>query len=374
MGCRARTAGILLPFLAWAPGHAAPLDGLGAAGLALLPHEWALGLVAALAAALACGVLWARCLRARRELRTARAKLASARQALAGARSQAAELMRRLGQAERLGAMGTMSAQVAHQLRNPLTSMGLYLQLLDDEVRKLGPDPHVAPGRELPDEDGTPNGAEASELLRRALRELATMVEITDNYLQYARLPELTAAPLDVNRTVGELVGFLKHELERHGVAVSVRLAEGLPQIEGDRRLLGFALMNLLKNALEAMGPGGRLRVKTAQENGAVEIHVSDTGPGIPSSDLEHIFEPFYTTKEAGSGLGLPLSRQVAEKHSGSLTCQSMVGVGTTFMVRLPLRGAARRPAGAAPRVDPRAGDRRPGDGSTRRCDGPPGG
>ena len=92
----------------------------------------------------------------------------------------------------------------------------------------------------------------------------------------------------------------------------------------------------MLKNASEAMGAGGRLRVRTAQQNGAVEIRVSDTGPGIRAEELEHVFEPFYTTKDAGSGLGLSLSRQIVEKHHGTLTCESMVGVGTTFTVRLP--------------------------------------
>ncbi|MBM4040054.1 MAG: sensor histidine kinase, partial [Planctomycetes bacterium] len=98
-----------------------------------------------------------------------------------------------------------------------------------------------------------------------------------------------------------------------------------------------------LKNAVEAMGPGGRLRVKTRQENGAVEIHVSDTGPGIPPAELDRVFEPFYTTKESGSGLGLPLSHQIIEKHRGTLTCQSLVGVGTTFTVRLPARAGEGR-------------------------------
>jgi signal transduction histidine kinase len=214
-----------------------------------------------------------------------------------------------------------MSAQLAHQLRNPLTSMQLYVQLLEDELHGGG--------------DSGP--AEALDLLQLVLHELKVLVEITDNYLQYARLPELAPAALDVNRAVGELVRFLRPEASRKGIALSTQFAEGLPPVEADRRLVRFALMNLLKNGVEAMAQGGRLRVKTAQQNGAVEIHVSDTGPGIETSEAEHIFEPFYTTKDSGSGLGLSLSRQIIEKHNGSLTCESMVGVGTTFVVKLPV-------------------------------------
>jgi|GEM_PF-4329670 len=239
---------------------------------------------------------------------------------LGRARGEVAALQRRLRESERLALVGTAAAQVAHQFRNPLTSIQLYVQLLGDELRRL-----VEPER-----------TDALGVLELVLNELGVLVEITDNYLQYARLPELEPAPLDLNRTVGELVRFLGPEIARKGLVASTRFAEGLPPVAADRRLLRFALMNLLKNAVEAMGPGGRLRVKTCQENGSVEVHVSDTGPGIPPSERERIFEPFYSTKESGSGLGLALSRQIVEKHNGSLTCQSMVGVGTTFIIRLP--------------------------------------
>jgi len=278
-------------------------------------------------AGLGCALLWRRWRREGREREALSAELASARRALDEATARVAALARRLDEAKRLATVGTMSAQIAHQLRNPLTSMGLYVQLLGDEVRKR----HEA------------NDGEAGELLERVLNDLHVMVEITDNYLQYARLPEPVLAPVDVNQTVGGLVNFLRHELERKGVAVSTQLAADLSAVEADRRLLGFAVMNLLKNAVEAMGPGGRLRVKTRQENGAVEIHVSDTGPGIPPAELGRVFEPFYTTKESGSGLGLPLSHQIIEKHRGTLTCQSLVGVGTTFTVRLPARAGEGR-------------------------------
>jgi signal transduction histidine kinase len=178
---------------------------------------------------------------------------------------------------------------------------------------------------------------ETLDVVALVLKELRALGEITDNYLQYARLPELSAAPLDINPAVGELVRFLRPEVARKGLALSARLGDGLPAVNADRRLLRLALMNLLKNAVEAMPAGGRLRVKTCQKNGAVEVHVADTGPGIAPSEAERIFEPFYTTKDSGSGLGLSLSRQIVEKHGGSLTCQSMVGVGTTFVVRLPV-------------------------------------
>ena len=273
------------------------------------------------AAAVGGGLVRGWRLAVRQRLSARDAELAALQAALDEARGELARLTCRLSDAERLATVGTMSAQIAHQLRNPLTSIGLYIQLVEDELRDFEP----------------ARAREAIGLLERVLNEQRVLVEITDNYLRYARLPDLQPAAVDVNRTVGELVRFLRHELEREGIAASAHLADGLQSIQADRRLLRFVLMNLLKNAVEAMGAGGRLRVRTAQHNGAVEIHVSDTGPGIPAEELEHVFEPFYTTKDAGSGLGLSLSRQIVGKHHGTLTCESMVGVGTTFTVRLPV-------------------------------------
>ena len=278
----------------------------------------------------------------RGRLEATEAHLGSLTASLDHTRAEMTQLQHRLGEAERLATVGTMSAQIAHQLRNPLTSIGLYIQLVEDELRTLEPD----------------KAREAIELLERVLNEQHVLVEITDNYLKYARLPDIEPATLDINRTVADLVRFLRHEMERKGIAASTRLADGPCTIEADRRLLGFALMNLLKNAIEAMDHGGRLRVRTAQHNGSVEIHVSDTGPGIAHDELGHVFEPFYTTKDAGSGLGLSLSRQIIEKHQGALTCQSMVGVGTTFVVSLPARAghwSARDGSGQRP-DDPHRG------------------
>ena len=273
-----------------------------------------------LGAGLGGGLLRRRAGQVSESLAASRAALETAHASLEETRRDLDKVRQRLGEAERLATVGTMSAQIAHQLRNPLTSIGLYIQLVEDELRGLEP----------------AKAREAVELLDRVLNEQRVLVEITDNYLRYARLPDLQPAALDVNRTVGELVRFLRHELERKGIAVSTGLGDGLATVEADRRLLRFALMNLFKNAVEAMAPGGRLRVRTVQHNGSVEIHVSDTGPGIPPDELDHVFEPFFTTKDAGSGLGLSLSRQIVHKHRGDLTCQSMVGVGTTFTVRLP--------------------------------------
>ena len=288
----------------------------------------AVGLVlGVLGAGLGGGLLRRRADRAGERLAASGVETSALAASLDETRAELARVRQRLGEAERLATVGTMSAQIAHQLRNPLTSIGLYVQLVEDELRSLDPE----------------KAREAVELLERVLNEQRVLVEITDNYLRYARLPDLHPAALDVNRTVGELVRFLRHELERNGIAVSTGLGDGLATVEADRRLLRFALMNLFKNAVEAMTPGGRLRVRTCQENGSVEIHVSDTGPGIPPDELDHVFEPFFTTKDAGSGLGLSLSRQIVHKHRGALTCQSMVGVGTTFIVSLPAGGSRSR-------------------------------
>ena len=319
------TLGVCTLALAAASYHAGELGG------------FALGLtVAVLAAALA----YRRHTTTRQQLATAERRRAALDAQLAEATGQLATLDAQLCECRRLAAVGTMSAHIAHQLRNPLTSIQLYLQLLADIVG--------APPDESSDDASSTS---AKDLLDLVLQEVKVLVDITDNYLQYARLPDLRPAPVDVNRTVGDLVRFLRPGAQREGIAVSLHLADGLPEVSADSRLLRLALMNLLRNAVEAMAEGGRLRVKTCRQNGAVAILVSDTGPGIAPADTDRIFEPFFSTKESGAGLGLSLTRQVVAKHGGVIDCESMMGMGTTFVVRLPV-AAAWKAASSLPATD----------------------
>lgn len=226
-----------------------------------------------------------------------------------------------LVQAEKLATVGKMAAKVAHEIRNPLGSISLNLELLEDEVRS------PSPGAK----------AEGERLISAIQGQVEALNAVVEEYLRFARLPAPKLEVVRVEDLVQDLVTFLREETQARGIAVKLDVRDGIPPIQADPRLLRQALLNLVRNACEAMAGGGTLAV-TAQERGEdVEIAVADTGPGIPAQDLPRIFEPFFTTKAEGTGLGLAIARQVALAHGGDIRCESAAGVGTTATLRLPL-------------------------------------
>jgi two-component system, NtrC family, sensor kinase len=228
---------------------------------------------------------------------------------------QRAELRR----AERLAAVGRISAQITHEIRNPLNAIGLNTELLAEEIGAL-----PAPPRE------------ALTLVAAISREVDRLNGVAEEYLRFARLPKPALARHDLNEILGGLLDFLSPELAAARVEVGRALTPDLPAICGDENQLRAVFLNLLRNSREAMPTGGSVRVSTRADGGAVEVTVRDTGGGIPPGDLTRIFEPFYSTKERGTGLGLAFTQQVVEEHGGSIRCDSAVGEGTTFTLRFP--------------------------------------
>jgi signal transduction histidine kinase len=240
---------------------------------------------------------------------------------------QRAELLR----AERLAAVGRISAQITHEIRNPLNAIGLNTELLAEELQAAGP-------------------AEARQLVAAIGREVDRLNAVTEEYLRFARLPKPSLVRQDLNEVLGDLLDFMQPEMAQAGVRVERALAAGLPPILGDEGQLRAAFLNLLRNSREAMPAGGTVNVRTRLgADGYVEAEVRDTGPGIPPDRLPRIFDPFYTTKERGTGLGLAYAQQVLREHSGDVRCESSPGRGTTFVVRIPR--AAERPGIPQPRT-----------------------
>jgi signal transduction histidine kinase len=163
---------------------------------------------------------------------------------------------------------------------------------------------------------------------------------VTEEYLRFARLPRPVKAREDVNEILSGLLDFTAAEMAAAGVGVRRELGAGLPPVEADEGQLRAAFLNLLRNSREAMPGGGAVTVRTrGGADGAVEVEVADDGPGIPSADLGRIFDPFYSTKSGGTGLGLAFALQVVREHGGSIACRSEPGRGTAFTVRLPAAG-----------------------------------
>src|SRR5438067_3936223 len=238
-------------------------------------------------------------------------------------RAQGEALLR----SERLAAIGRIAAQITHEIRNPLSSISLNAEELGERA------------------------PQARELCEAIVREVDRLTAITEEYLRFARLPKPQVQRADLNETVRELLDFVRPELQAGGVALDLSLSPELPRVLADVAQLRQLLLNLVRNAREAMPGGGRLRVATRGGEGAVSVEVRDSGPGIPRDRMQRIFDPFFTTKERGTGLGLAMAQEIAQEHGGQLTCESIVGQGTAFVLQLPAfleQAAVLRPQASA--------------------------
>jgi signal transduction histidine kinase len=239
------------------------------------------------------------------------------------------EREQRLIRSERLAAVGKIAAHITHEVRNPLSSIGLNAEMLEEEVGAL---------------EGPPAQVEESKQLARAIvKEVDRLTEITEGYLRFARLPRPKLDKEDLRQIVASLLAFLRGELESRGITVELDAPSDLPLVAGDEHQLRQALLNLLRNAGEAMTGGGKLALRLSSGDKFVELRIQDSGQGIAAEHLAKIFDPFFSTKEHGTGLGLALTQQIVLEHGGTIDVSSAPGQGTTFVVRLP--SAAAEPA-----------------------------
>ena len=224
--------------------------------------------------------------------------------------------------AERMATVGRLSLKVAHEVRNPIAAIGLNAELLGDMVQ----------GRVS--EDGT----EATQLVTAIRDQVTALDALTEEYLAFARFPRPQFEEDSVNDMVTALAEFVRPLAARQGVQVKVATDPAVPSMEFDRTLLRQAVLNLLKNGLEAVSQGGSLTLTTQRVGETVEIAVADSGAGISAEVGRRIFEQFFTTKPQGTGLGLSISRQIVEEHGGKIRWSSTPGVGATFTLALPIR------------------------------------
>jgi signal transduction histidine kinase len=245
---------------------------------------------------------------------------------------QRAELMR----AERLATVGRISAQITHEIRNPLNAIGLNAELLADEAGRLEERRAPAPGPA--GEPAAPPG-ELRAIAQAIGREVDRLNAVTEEYLRFARLPRPVLSREDLNEILAGLAEFVRPELSAAGIELSLALAPSLPAVRADEGQLRAAFLNLLRNSREAMPGGGTIRVVTRQAGAAVLAEVRDSGPGIAPDALPRIFDPFFSTKEKGTGLGLAFTQQVVQEHGGAITCDSAPGGGASFVVRIPAAG-----------------------------------
>jgi signal transduction histidine kinase len=242
---------------------------------------------------------------------------------------RACEFERRARQAEHLAEVGTLTGGLAHELRNPLSTLTLNLQLLREDLDRPGQEPDSRVRAKL-------------DTLEQESRRLQTILE---DFLKLAGKHEVRLEVRSVSPVLEETVAFYRERLQRLNVQVRTSFAAGLPDVALDADRFKQALANLVLNAESAMPQGGELLVSAEPAKGGVCIHVTDTGVGIPPEDMDRIFIPYYSTRPGGTGLGLPTVRRIVQEHNGTLEVHSEVGKGTRFTICLP---AARKPQGSS--------------------------
>ncbi len=243
------------------------------------------------------------------------------------------------GTKKKLADLGAVASGLAHEIRNPLNSLYINSQLLAEMLAAL-PEGDAARKEELL------SLAQSNLKVTRRLNDLLT------EFLRFARPPAMEIVAVDLNKVVSETLRFLEVDFSRRGIDLAARLHPGRLPLLADERRLRQALLNILLNAEEAMDKDRkRILVTTGQIRGRPFVRVQDNGRGIPPADRKQIFRLFFTTRKTGSGLGLPIVRQIVRDHRGKIGVRSREGRGTTVTIVLPTESQYQEALSAAPRA-----------------------
>lgn len=214
-----------------------------------------------------------------------------------------------------------LSGGLAHEVKNPLSTIRLNMELLAEDME------------ELPE---SPQRNRALKRIETVRCETVRLEDLLNEFLNFTRAHHLDLAAADANRELREVIDFFRPQAERLGVEIVEYFAADLPTIRVDKRSFHRVVLNLLLNAAQAMPEGGQIVVRTRHHGGEVAIDLIDSGCGMESETIQKIFEPFYSTKIGGTGLGLPTVRKVIEGHGGHIAIQSEPGRGTQFTLAFP--------------------------------------
>lgn len=223
-----------------------------------------------------------------------------------------------------------------HEIKNHLGTLGLNLQLLGEDFQ----------------EPETPRERRALTRIQRLQSQCQHLVEISNDFLRFARIKDLTLVPADLGKILDEMIDFFAPTAQLANIHIKAYMPGDLPPVPLDVDLFKQALLNLMLNAEQAMPEGGEITIQAALADcamtdvpetagclpsSAIELHLIDTGKGMPPEVLPRIFEPFYSTRQGGSGLGLPTTRRIIEAHGGTIAVESAPGHGSKFAIRLPV-------------------------------------
>jgi len=238
------------------------------------------------------------------------------------------------GHIERLKELSKLTGELAHEIKNPLSTIKVNLKLVSEELEDSG---SAEFGKMAVDKD--------DRRFARALRKLAViqketdrLEQILDGFLRYVDRTELQLASIDINELVSDMVDFYSPQTHSHSITVRQSLHNEPLICKVDADMLKQVILNLFINAQQAMSDGGELMIRTGRQKKDALIQISDTGSGIAPDKLPHIFDAYYSSRPHGSGLGLPTVKKIIEAHNGTIRVDSELGKGTSFTIRLPIR------------------------------------
>jgi signal transduction histidine kinase len=223
---------------------------------------------------------------------------------------------------ERLSELGNLAATVAHEIRNPLNSVSMGLQRLKGEFTP------------------TQDQDDYARFLDLMLEEVRRLNSIVEQFLSLARPLNLKPEPLSVETFLSDITTLVAGDASSSNVKIDLKIAPGLPRLQADQNYLKQLLLNLIRNGVQAMPQGGTLTIDARPDKDFLQMTVSDHGTGMTEETLAHIFEPYFTTKPSGSGLGLSIARRIAEAHGGTITVESSLDKGSRFRILLPFKSA----------------------------------
>jgi signal transduction histidine kinase len=248
-----------------------------------------------------------------------RERLERTSEELARAYRQLQESFEQLRRADRLAALGQLSAGLAHEIKNPLASMKGSLEILSSDF---------------------PPGHEKREFLDIFEKELVRLNHVLSEFLQFARTPRPDRKPCNLKEVIDSIRVLCSKEANRRGVTIETSYKDDLPDLELDAAQIQQALLNIVLNGIQAMPSGGRLSIRVEESSGDLNVWIRDEGEGIPLENRSRIFDPFFTTKERGTGLGMAIAHNLIQGHGGDIRLLEEDGPGTTFQVVLPSRSS----------------------------------